>query len=136
MENCIFCKIVSGEIPSYRVWEDDKAMAFLTIRPHKDGHLLLIPKKHEDYFFDLDDETLTDLILKAKPLARVLKDIYKPMSGKISLVLMGMEVKHVHLHLFPLDQESDVNIDKAYQATPEQLTENMEKIKLALSSRI
>ena len=131
---CIFCKIVKGEIPSYKVWEDDKYLAFLTIRPHKDGHLLLIPKKHDEYFFDLDEESIKELTIKAKPLAQVLKEIYKPKSGKVSMVLMGMEVPHVHIHLFPLDEESDINIDKAHEATPEQLTENMKKIKLALSS--
>jgi histidine triad (HIT) family protein len=134
MENCIFCKIIKGEIPSYNVWEDDKAFAFLNIMPHKSGHLLLIPKKHEDYFFDLDDETIKDLVVKAKPLAQALKKVYQPATGKVSLVLMGMGVAHVHLHLFPLDKESDINTDKAYKATPDELTKNMEKIKGALRS--
>lgn len=133
MENCIFCKIVNGAL-SYKVWEDDKALAFLTIKPHKDGHLLLVPKKHEDYFFDLDDETLKDLTLKAKPLAAALKKVYQPKTGKVSLIIMGMGVPHVHLHLIPLDEESDVNTDKAFDASPEQLAENMEKIKATLSS--
>lgn len=131
MENCIFCKIVNGA-PSYKVWEDDKALAFLTIRPHKDGHVLLIPKVHEDYFFDLDDETLKDLVLKAKPIAQALKKIYKPKSGKISMVLMGMGVPHVHLHLIPLDKEDDIDPKKAFDPDPEQLIKNMEKIKAAL----
>lgn len=131
---CIFCKIVKGEIPSFKVWEDDKALAFLNIMPHKEGHLLLIPKKHEDYFFDLDDETIKDLVIKAKPLAKALKQIYKPATGKVSLVLMGMGVAHVHLHLFPLDKESDINTDKAYKASEEELSENMQKIKAVLSS--
>lgn len=134
MDECIFCKIVKGGIPSYKIWEDDKALAFLTIRPHKNGHVLLIPKTHEDYFFDLDDETLKDLVLKAKPIAQVLKKVYQPKSGKVSLVLMGMGVPHVHLHLIPLDEETDIDPKKAFDPTPEQLTENMEKIKRALSS--
>jgi len=132
--DCVFCKIVSGDIPSYKVWEDDKALAFLNIMPHKKGHLLLIPKKHEDYFFDLDDETISDLTVKAKPLAKVLKEIYMPKTGKVSMVLMGTGVAHVHLHLFPLDEETDINLDKAYKATSEELTESMEKIKQALES--
>ena len=133
---CIFCKIVNGAIPSYKVWEDDKALAFLTIRPHKDGHILLIPKKHDEYLFDLDDESFNELMRKTKPLAKALKEIYKPKSGKVSLVVMGMEVPHVHLHLFPLDQETDVNTDKAYEATKEQLSENMERIKSALQAKL
>lgn len=134
MENCVFCKIVKDEIPSFKVWEDDKALAFLNIMPHKKGHILLIPKEHEDYFFDLDDETIKDLVIKAKPLAKVLKQIYKPATGKVSLVLMGMGVAHVHLHLFPLDKESDINTDKAYKASEEELSDSMEKIRSALSS--
>ena len=133
---CIFCKIVNGAIPSYKVWEDDKTLAFLTIRPHKDGHILLIPKKHDEYLFDLDDESFNELMRKTKPLAKALKEIYKPKSGKVSLVVMGMEVPHVHLHLFPLDQETDVNTDKAYEATKEQLSENMERIKSALQAKL
>jgi len=132
MDNCIFCKIISGKIPSYKIWEDDKALAFLTIRPHKNGHVLIIPKIHEDYFFDLDDETIKDLVVKAKPIARALKKVYKPRSGKISLVLMGMGVPHVHLHLIPLDKEDDIDPKKAFDPTPEQLTEDMNKIKEAL----
>lgn len=134
MENCVFCKIVKDEIPSFKVWEDDKALAFLNIMPHKKGHILLIPKEHEDYFFDLDDETIKDLVIKAKPLAKVLKQIYKPATGKVSLVLMGMGVAHVHLHLFPLDKESDINTNKAYKASEEELSDSMEKIRSALSS--
>ncbi len=132
MENCIFCKIVKGELSSYKVWEDDQALAFLTIKPHKKGHLLLIPKKHEDYFFDLDDETIKDLAVKAKPLAQALKKVYKPRSGKISMVLMGTGVPHVHLHLFPLDKETDIDPRMAYDASSDELTKNQEKIKAAL----
>lgn len=131
--NCVFCKIVAGEIPSYKVWEDAKALAFLTIKPQTPGHILLIPKKHEDYFFDLDDEVLKDLVVRAKPLARALKKVYKPHSGKVSMVLMGTGVPHVHIHLFPFNKEDDIDPKKAYDATREELQENMEKIKSALT---
>ncbi len=134
MESCVFCRIVKGELPSYKVWEDDQAVAFLNIRPHRPGHLLLIPKKHEDYFFDLDDETIKDLAVKAKPLAKALKEVYKPKTGKISMLLMGMGVPHVHIHLFPMDAEKDVNTDSAYDATPDELKENQEKIKASLNT--
>lgn len=132
MNNCIFCKIIKGEIPSYKVWEDEKALAFLTLKPHTKGHLLLIPKIHEDYFFDLDDETIKDLSVKAKPLAKALKTIYKPKSGKVGLMLMGMGVPHVHIHLIPMNSERDLNVDAADDATKEELTEEMEKIKATL----
>lgn len=132
MENCIFCKIIKGDIPSYKVWEDNQVLAFLTIRPHKPGHLLLIPKIHEDYFFDLDDETIKDLVIKAKPLAQALKKVYKPRSGKVSMVLMGMGVPHVHIHLIPLDKETDIDPKSAYDANHEELAKEQEKIKQVL----
>lgn len=133
MDSCIFCKIIKGEIPSYKVWEDDQALAFLTLRPHTKGHLLLIPKIHEDYFFDLDDEAIKDLTIKAKPLAQALKKVYKPKSGKVGLLLMGMGVPHVHIHLIPLNSEKDINTTSAYDATKEELTEEMAKIKSSLN---
>lgn len=132
MDSCIFCKIVKGELPSYKVWEDDQALAFLTIRPHKKGHLLLIPKLHEDYFFDLEDETIKDLVVKAKPLAHALKKAFRPRTGKVSMVLMGMGVPHVHIHLIPLDSERDVSVDSAYDASKEELEAAKEEIKAAL----
>lgn len=132
MDSCIFCKIVKGAISSYKVWEDDEALAFLTIRPHKDGHLLLIPKNHVEDLFELADRQLQSLILKSKLLAQVLKKVYQPKSGKVSLVVMGMEIPHTHIHLFPLDKESDIDIEMAHNATPRELEENMNKIKAAL----
>lgn len=111
MENCIFCKIVKGELPMYKVWEDENYLAFLNITPTHDGHTLLIPKRHEDYFFDLNDTELSELTLKAKPIAKKLKEVFKPRSGKVGMVLAGMGVPHVHVHLIPMDSEQDLNFN-------------------------
>ncbi len=132
MDNCIFCKIIKGNIPSYKIWEDDKALAILTINPQKKGHVLLIPKIHEDYFFDLDDEVIKDLTVKAKPIAGAIKKAFKPRSGKVAMILMGMGVPHVHLHLLPLDKETDINTENVYQASTEELEEVSLKIKSAI----
>src|SRR2546428_12687661 len=113
MDNCVFCRIIKGEIPSYKVWEDAKFYAFLTIAPHTKGHTLLIPKKHTDYLFDLEDSELSELILASKPLAQALKQAFNPKTGKVGLSVVGVEVPHVHLHLIPLDSQFDMNTDKA-----------------------
>ncbi len=131
-ETCIFCKIINGEIPSYKIWEDESTLAFLTINPVKKGHVLLIPKIHEDYFFDLDDDNIKELAVKSKPIANAIKKAFKPRSGKVAMVLMGMGVPHVHLHLIPLDKESDINPENAYHASEEELKEVEAEMKAAL----
>lgn len=133
MSNCIFCGIVKGEIPSYKVWEDEEFLAFLTISPHQRGHTLLIPKSHTDYVFDLEDQDLSKLILKAKPLAKALKQAFVPRTGKVGVVFAGMGVPHVHMHLIPMDSEKDLDFDNARNnVKPEEFEENLKKIKEAL----
>lgn len=103
----IFSKIVAGEIPAYKVAEDDKYLAFFDINPLKKGHTLVIPKQEVDYLFDLDDKTYTGLMDFAK---RVAKAIEKNVDCKrIAVVVLGLEVPHAHVHLIPLDAEKDVH---------------------------
>lgn len=128
MDNCIFCKIVKGVIPSARVWEDDRHLAFLSIAPVKPGHTLLIPKAHSDYIFDMADEALSGLILAAKPAANLLKEKLKPETGKIGVMIAGLEVAHTHIHLIPMDSEGDLNFANAKPSTPDELKEILEKI--------
>jgi histidine triad (HIT) family protein len=129
MENCIFCKIVKGELPKYQVWEDDKYLAFLSIAPHHTGHTLLIPKRHQDYFFDLEDSEISEMMLAAKKISRRLKQVFKPKSGKIGLMLAGRGVPHVHIHLIPLDEESDLQFSNARHDVPqEEFEEILSKI--------
>lgn len=102
----IFSKIVNGEIPAYKVAEDDKFLAFLDISPVAIGHTLVIPKKEIDYLFDLDDELYSELQLFAKKVAAGLKKAVP--CKKIGVLVLGLEVPHAHIHLIPMKSEADV----------------------------
>ena len=128
MDNCIFCKIVKGEIHSYKVWEDENNFAFLSIAPIMPGHTLIIPKKHDDYLFDMDDEALADLIKSSKPIAKLLKEKIKPKTGKIGIMVAGLQVPHVHIHLIPMDSEGDLTFANAKASSPEELKQIYDKI--------
>lgn len=99
MENCIFCKIASGKIPSEKVYEDDDLFAFLDINPRAPGHTLLIPKAHYPWFQELPDDISDKLFRKAKVLAKELKE--KHAADYIRLDIVGTDVAHVHVHLIP-----------------------------------
>ncbi len=106
----IFTKIINGEIPSYKVAEDDKHYAFLDINPVAPGHTLVVPKKEVDYIFKLEDQELADLNVFAK---RVAKAMEKAMPCKrIGVTVIGLEVPHAHIHLIPINQESDMYFNK------------------------
>lgn len=106
----IFTKIVNGEIPSYRIAEDDRHYAFLDINPLAEGHTLVIPKQEVDYLFDLDPNALAELTLFAQ---RVALAIGRAMPCKrVGVVVLGLEVPHAHIHLVPLNSEADVDFSK------------------------
>jgi len=118
----IFSRIVAGEIPSYKVAEDDRYYAFLDISPLAKGHTLVIPKQEVDYFYDLDDETLQGMIVFAKQVAQKIKAF----SGckKVATVVLGLEVPHAHIHLIPMNSEKDVDFTrKKLILTPEEFSE-------------
>lgn len=103
MNDCLFCKIVKGEIPSYTVYEDEKVKVFLDINPNNDGHLLVIPKKHKTNLYEMDDETLLYMlnVIRTK-LATLLKDKLAIDGLTISQNNdYGQEVKHFHIHVIP-----------------------------------
>ncbi len=103
----IFSKIVSGEISAFKIAEDERFLAFLDVFPIVKGHVLVIPKDEIDYIFDLEDETLTDLHLFAK---RVAKAIEKAIPcKKIGVAVVGLEVPHTHIHLIPINEVRDMN---------------------------
>ena len=106
----IFTRIVRGEIPSYKVAEDERFFAFLDINPLTKGHTLVVPKQETDYLFDLDDRTLADMIVFAKRIARKLKE--KIECKKVAVVVLGLEVPHAHIHLIPIQDEKDVDFHK------------------------
>ena len=106
----IFTRIVQGEIPSHKVAEDDRFLAFLDINPLAKGHTLIIPKQEVDYLFDLDDETYRDLWLFAKKVARALDKTM--ICERIGVAVVGMEVPHAHIHLVPIDGIYDIDFSK------------------------
>jgi len=103
----IFTRIINGEIPSYKIAEDDKYYAFLDIHPLVKGHLLVIPKQETDYLFDLEDNILAEMIVFAKKIAVAMKRTIA--CKRIGVVVLGLEVPHAHIHLIPLQHEGDIN---------------------------
>lgn len=102
----IFTRIIKGEIPCYKVSENDKFIAFLDVRPLTAGHTLVVPKQEIDYIFDLDDATLTGMILFAKKIATAMKEVID--CKRIGVAVLGLEVPHAHIHLVPLKKEQDI----------------------------
>lgn len=123
----IFSRIVAGEIPSYKVAEDEKHFAFLDINPVAAGHVLVIPKQEVDYIFDLNDDDYLALQLFAKRVAEALKQALP--CKRVGVAVMGMEVPHTHIHLIPINEEADMNFfkDKA-SLSVEEMTEIATKI--------
>ena len=106
----IFSKIVSGEIPAYKVAENEDFLAFLDINPLAKGHTLVIPKKEIDYIFDMDDTWYSEFQLFAKRVARAIKQVIP--CGKIGVAVIGLEVAHAHIHLVPVNSIYDIDFGK------------------------
>ena len=118
----IFSRIVAGEIPCYKVAEDDKYFAFLDINPLAKGHTLVIPKQEVDYYFDLDDDTLAGMTIFAKRIAHKIKE--QTGCKKVAMVVLGLEVAHAHIHLIPMNSENDVDFRREkLKLTPEEFAE-------------
>lgn len=118
----IFSRIVAGEIPCYKVAEDDKYFAFLDINPLAKGHTLVIPKQEVDYYFDLDDETLAGMTIFAKRVAHKIKE--QTGCKKVAMVVLGLEVAHAHIHLIPMNNENDVDFRREkLKLSPEEFAE-------------
>ena len=103
----IFTKIIRGEIPCYKVAEDEKYFAFLDINPLMEGHTLVVPKKENDYIFDLDDDDLSGLMLFSKKVALGIEKAVP--CARIGVAVVGLEVPHTHIHLVPINSVSDLN---------------------------
>jgi histidine triad (HIT) family protein len=118
----IFSKIASGEIPCYKVAEDENYFAFLDINPLTKGHTLVIPKKEEDYLFRLDDPTYVGLMLFAKKIALAIQKSVP--CKRIGMAVIGLEIPHAHIHLIPINNESDMNFkNPKLQLSSEEMTE-------------
>lgn len=123
----IFSHIIAGEIPSYKVAEDENYYAFLDINPLTKGHTLVVPKQEVDYIFDLDDRTLAGMMVFAKQVAaRIKREIA---CARVAVVVLGMEVPHAHIHLIPIQSENDVDFHREkLRLTPEEFREIAEKL--------
>lgn len=127
----IFSRIVAGEIPSYKVAENDKFYAFLDINPLVKGHTLVIPKQEVDYIFDLSDEDLALMQVFAKKVAAAIKSAFPCI--KVGQAVIGLEVPHAHIHLIPIQKESDMLFsNEKLKLTAEEFKEIAEKISNAL----
>jgi histidine triad (HIT) family protein len=123
----IFSRIINGEIPCYKVAENEKFFAFLDINPLKRGHTLVVPKQETDYIFNIDDESLAAMMVFSKKVAEAIKAAYP--CNRIGVAILGLEVPHAHIHLVPMDKMDDVNFkNPKLKFTPEEFTETARKI--------
>lgn len=123
----IFSKIISGEIPSYKIAENERFFAFLDIFPLTEGHTLVVPKMEVDKIFDLHDDVLAEMLVFAKPIAQAIEHSFD--CKRVGIAAIGLEVPHAHLHLVPINNADDLNFTRAkLKLTEEQLKTAQQKI--------
>ena len=124
----IFSRIIAGEIPSYKIAENDKFFAFLDVSPRVKGHTLVVPKKEIDYIFDIEDELLAEMMVFAKRIAKAIETAIP--CKRIGVMVLGLEVPHAHIHLLPIQSEKDMNLSNPkLKLEAEEFTEITRKIK-------
>ncbi len=133
--DCVFCNIVSGALPTAKIYEDDDSIAFLDRSPVRDGHVLVIPKRHTADFLDMESDEYARVMVTAQKLARTVHEVVAPV--RVGLLIKGFDVPHVHVHLIPMEDQWDLISSRhgknlPPQATPEYFTEFTEKFKSAL----
>ena len=128
MNNSVFSKIIRGEIPSYKVYEDEHVFAFLDINPINPGHTLVVPKVEIDHLWDLDDATYNNLLTVAKKLARHIKKTLN--APRVGMVVEGFAIPHAHIHLLPVYEgfEATMRKPKTDQNSPDDLTSMAKKL--------
>jgi histidine triad (HIT) family protein len=115
----IFTRIIRGEIPAFKVAEDDRYLAFLDINPLRAGHTLVVPKQETDYIFDLDDDMLSGMIVFSKKVAAGIRAAIP--CNRIGIAVLGLEIPHAHIHLVPMDSMEDINFrNPKLKFTPEE----------------
>src|SRR3982751_660546 len=123
----LFSKIIAGEIPSYKIAENEMFFAFLDIFPLREGHTLVIPKVETDKFFDLDDHFLSQMLVFAKPIAHAIEKAFD--CNRCGVSVVGLEVPHAHIHLIPINSANDLNFTQSKEkATADDLKNVQEKI--------
>lgn len=127
----IFSKIIAGDIPSYKIAENDKFFAFLDIFPLREGHVLVVPKTEVDNLFDLPETWLGEMLVFAKPIAKAIEKAFD--CNRCGISVIGLEVPHAHIHLIPINSANDLNFTRAKpRASDERLKKVQEKILAAL----
>lgn len=123
----IFSKIIAGQIPSYKIAEDENFFAFLDIFPLVEGHVLVVPKVETDKFFDLGDDHLSKMLLFAKPIAHAIEKAFD--CNRCGISVVGLEVPHAHMHLIPINSADDLNFTRGkLKLSAEELKEVQERI--------
>ncbi len=110
-EKCVFCKIIKGDIPSFKVYEDDRVVAILDLRGVQPGHTLVIPKVHIDHFMDVPEDLAAHIVIVGQRIARRMRDVLKP--ERVGNVIAGYGVAHVHYHVIPMNDAHDIT-SRAY----------------------
>jgi histidine triad (HIT) family protein len=129
----IFSKIIAGEIPCYKIAENEEFFAFLDVRPTAKGHTLVVPKKEIDYLFDIDDEVLGRMVIFAKKIAIAIRKAIPCV--RVGVAVMGLEVPHAHIHLIPIRSEADMRLgNPKTKLTPEEFNAIALSIRSELSS--
>jgi histidine triad (HIT) family protein len=127
----IFARIASGEIPSYKIAEDERFFAFLDINPLAKGHTLIIPKQEIDYLFDMDEEMHKDMWKFAHKIAKAIKQVVPCL--KVGVAVIGLEVPHAHIHLVPLNTMDDINFSRPKLTFP---TEEMKQLAMEIAAKV
>jgi diadenosine tetraphosphate (Ap4A) HIT family hydrolase len=126
----IFTRIIDGELPGHFVWKDPEVVAFLTIQPIREGHVLVIPRAEIDHWDAVPEAVAARLMTVSQRIARALKAVYRP--TRVGLMIAGLEVPHTHLHVMPIDELGDLSFARARGAGPEDLASNARLIRDAL----
>ncbi len=127
MSDSIFTKIIKGDIPSHKIYEDDKTIAFLDIEPYTYGHTLVVPKEQVDHLWDINDELYQHLMTVAKKVANRQREVLKP--KRVGIVLEGFAVPHAHVHVFPMSEGLEATIEHTVsKPSDDQLAEMAKKL--------
>jgi histidine triad (HIT) family protein len=127
----IFTRIIDGEIPGEFVWRDDRCVAFLSINPLHEGHVLVVPREEVDHWVDLDDDLAAHLFVVARKIGKVQDALWNPM--RVGLMIVGEEVPHVHLHVVPIDRVADLDFANAAAGPPDDFTQVAERLRAGLA---
>ncbi len=122
----LFTKIIQGEIPSYKVYEDDKFFAFLSIMPLTEGHTLIVPKKESESWLDMGEDDTREIFIAAQKIATKLKRVFAV--PKVAVIIAGFEVPHTHLHLIPCHSERELDFKNAQNISADELTSTLARI--------